>query len=261
MFELDTLGKRSFNPYIMLFLLAGVVAVAYAALGASLLRSGPGKDDLRAELESGTAVLVAADDVRQDLEVLPSRLAKARQELGAAQAAFPSELNSNSIMQTVLELAGESRVAVRSVETVPPRAAEPAEESTTESTLTYDVEVEGDLGQLTAFLEALVEGETSTTKIGAFTLEEGDGRYLLDLELVAHARSTALEASSPEQGVVEGQVVIPGAPHPTPSFEQGSGEGQAVIPVAPDEAPSPGQGATTDEGTEATSDGEEAPEE
>ncbi len=61
------------------------------------------------------------------------------------------------------------------------------------------MEVEGDFGQLMTFLEALEKGETSTTRISAFSLQEADSRYLLDFELIAHARSTASEASSPEE--------------------------------------------------------------
>jgi len=256
----DVPGKTRFSPYMMLLLLAGAVAVAYVALGASLLRQGPDKDDLLAELGSGMAVLAAADDVRQDLEVLPGRLAQARRELQAAQAAFPSELNSNNVMQTVLELASESQVGVRSVEALPP-VAESAEEPRTEITLTYNVEVEGKFGQLMAFLEALEEGEISTTRISTFSLQEAEGWYLLDLELVAYARSTALEATPPEQESAEGQAVIPAAPHPASSPEQGSAEGRAVIPVAPPPASSPEQGSAADEGTEAIGDGEETPRE
>lgn len=256
----DVPGKARFNPYMMLLLLAGVVAVAYLALGVSLLRQGPDKDDLLAELESGMAVLAAADDVQQEMEVLPDRLAEARQELQAAQTAFPSELNSNNTMQTILELAGESQVGVRSVDALPP-VEESAGESSTQTTLTYNVEVEGDLGQLMAFLEALEEGESSTTRVSTFSLEETGGQYLLDFELVAYARSIALEAASPEQGSAEGQAVIPATPQPASSPEQGSVEGRAVIPVAPQPASSPEPGSAADEGTEATGVGEGTPSE
>jgi hypothetical protein len=218
MSEPDVPRKTRFNPYTMLFLLAGAVAVAYVALGASLFQQHREKEDVMSQLGSGMAVLATADGVRQDVEDLPGRLAEARRELTAAEAAFPSELDSNSILQTVLEIAGESQVGVRSVETFPPvaepadaespaaepvddlpPAADPTEETGDPRTLTYNVEAEGDFGQLMAFLAALEEGKTSTTRISAFTLQEADGRYLLDFELIAHARSTASEASSPEE--------------------------------------------------------------
>ena len=200
--------KTLFKPWWWLFLLAWAVVVAYVALGASMLRENRERDDVMWQLESGMAVMAMAQDVRQDLDVLPERLAEARRELTAAEAAFPSELDSNSILQTVLEIAGESGVGVRSVETLPlvaepadveSPAADPTEETGGPGTLTYDVEAEGDFGQLMAFLETLEGGATSTTRIRTFTLQEAEGRYLLDFKLVAYAQSTTSEAASSEE--------------------------------------------------------------
>jgi hypothetical protein len=224
MSEPDGPRKTRFNPYMMLFLLAGAVAVAYVALGASLFQQHREKEDVMSQLGSGMAVLATADGVRQDVEDLPGRLAEARRELTAAQVAFPSELDSNNVLKTVLELAGESSVDVRSVETSPPvaeaadaespaaepvddlpPATEPVEETGGPNTLNFDLVVEGDFTQLIAFVEALEEGAASTTRINSFALQGADGRYLLDFELIAHARSTASAASSSEQeGTTDG---------------------------------------------------------
>ncbi len=208
MSEPDGPRKTRFNPYMLLFLLAGMVAVMYVALGGLLFQQHQQKEDVMSQLESGMAVMAMAQDVRQDLDVLPERLAEARRELTAAEAAFPSELDSNSILQTVLEITDESGVVVLSVEASPlvaepadveSPAADPTEGTGGPGTLTYDMEMEGDFGQLMAFLETLEEGEISTTTIRIFTLQEAEGRYLLDFELIAHARSTASEGSSPEE--------------------------------------------------------------
>ncbi len=192
---------------MLLFLLAVVVAVAYVTLGASLLRQHPDQGELSSQIDSAAAVLASADDVRQDVEDLPARLAAARQELVAAQAAFPSELDSNNIIQTILALADENQVRVLRVDAVPPTAepadaeppaTEPAEETEGPRILSFDLEAEGDFGQLVAFLEALEGGATSTTRVSTFALQEGDGRYALSLELVSYARSPIEEPSSPE---------------------------------------------------------------
>ncbi len=195
---IEAIRRTRFSPYMLLFLLAAVVVVAYVTLGASLLRQHQDQGDLSSQIDSAAAVLVSADDVRQDVEDLPARLAAARQELDAAQAALPSELDSNYIIQTVLALADENQVHVLSVDTIPPAAEEPTEELNADTSLSFDLEVEGDFGQLVAFLEALESGATSTTRVGTFALQEGDGRYALSLELVSYARSPIEEPSSPE---------------------------------------------------------------
>ena len=193
----DVIGRTKFNPYMLLLLLAGVVAVTYVALGATLLREHQKQEDLSSQIDSAEAVLAGADDVRQDMEDLEGRLAEAREELAAAQAAFPSELDSDNILKTVLDLAGESQVRVTSVNASPPEA-EATEDTSDGETLTFDLQVEGDFGQLIAFLEALEEGATSATRVSSFVAEEAAGRYVVDLELLAFARSTRSEASAAE---------------------------------------------------------------
>ena len=213
----DAIRRTKINPYMLLLLLAGAAAVAYVALGASLFRQHQKQDELSSQIDSAEAVLATSGDVRQDLEDLPARLVEAKQELATAQAAFPSELDSNNILKTVLYLAHQTEVQVISVNTAPPAVdaapptAEPTEEPTQEptedmsnsETLTFDVQVAGDLGQLLAFLGALEQGATSTTRVSTFTLQgapDADGWYLLDIELIAFARSTTSEASSPDEG-------------------------------------------------------------
>ena len=193
----DVIGRTKFNPYTLVLLLAAAVAVACMTFGASLFREHQRQEELSSQIDSGEVVLTGADDVRQDLGNLDGRLAEAGEELAAAQAAFPSELDSDNILKTVLELAGESQVRVTSVDAAPPEA-EPTEDTSDGETLTFDLQVEGDFGQLIAFFEALEEGATSTTRISTFAAEETAGRYLVDLELLAFARATTSEASSAE---------------------------------------------------------------
>ncbi len=194
----DVLRRTRFNPYTLLFLLVGAVAVAYIVLGTSLLRQHLDQNTLSSEIESAEAVLATVDDVRQDPEDLSARLAAARQELAVAETAFPSELNSNDIMQTILALTDEKEARVLSID-ARPLAGEPMEEMSADTSLSFDLEAEGDFGRLVAFLAALEEGAASTAVISSFALQEGDGQYILDLELVAYARSATAEASSPEQ--------------------------------------------------------------
>lgn len=184
---------------MLLFLLAVVVAVAYVALGASLLWQHQDQGKLSSQIDSAAAVLAGADDVRQDVEDLPARLAAARQELVAAQAAFPSELDSNNIIQTILALADENQVRVLSVDAIPPPAAEPTEGMSADASLSFNLKAEGYFGQLVVFLEALEEGETSTTRVGTFALQETGEQYTLDLELRAYARSLTKAASPADE--------------------------------------------------------------
>lgn len=193
----DVLTKMKFSPYTLLLLFAGVVVVTYVALGASLLRQHLDQGEISSQIGSTEAVLATAGDVRQDLEELPARLDEAEQELAAAKIAFPSELDNNNIVQTILTLAHEKGVRVRSLN-APAPAAEPAEETNGGTNLSFNLDADGDFDQLVAFLTALEEGATSTMRISTFALQEGDGWWVLGLELIAYARSSTAESSSPE---------------------------------------------------------------
>lgn len=218
----DVVKRTKLSPYTLVLLLAAVVAVAYVALGASLLHERSKQRDMSSQIDSAGAVLAASGDVRKELEDLPARLTDARQDLAAAQAAFPSELNSNGILERILELAGQNQVRVTTAGAdlpVAESAEEPTEEPTGESTdestdesaeettedisdgetLSFDLQVEGDFGRLIAFLKALEKGVTSTTTITRFALQQESGQHLLDLELVAHARSLTADSPSAEQ--------------------------------------------------------------
>lgn len=216
--------KTSINPRMAVLVLAAAVAAAYVLLGASLLRQSMNQNDLSSQLDSAQSVLADAGDVQREAEALPGRLAEANQELAVAQVVFPSELHSNDIMQTLLALADENQVSVLSADTVPPEVessedaagAEPSADAAAAAdasdasdaaptSLTFDLEVAGDLGHLVQFVEALGLGTTSTTTVSNVRLQEVAGAYVLDIEVVAHERSPAMESSSPEDGSTAGE--------------------------------------------------------
>lgn len=202
MSPIDALRNVKLKPLTLLLLLAGLVVVAYVALGVSFLQQRSDQDALSSQIESAEAVLATARDVREDLAELPARLDTARQQLAAAQTAFPSEPDSNTLLQTILGYANESRVRVLEVHAQP--AGTEAERLDDEANISsyrvlgFDLEVEGTFEQLVTFLAAIEEGATSTSRIGAFSLQQSEGRHILSLEVLSYARSGPAGVSAPE---------------------------------------------------------------
>ena len=202
MSSIDVLRNVKLKPLTLLLLLAGLVVVAYASLGASVLRQRSEREALSTQIESAEAVLATAKDVRQDLADLPARLDTAREQLVAAQTAFPSELDSNTLLQTILGYANESQVRVLEVQTQPPAAEvggidEEAEVSAYR-VLGFNLEVEGTFKQLVTFLAAIEEGAMSTSRTGAFSFQHSEGQQVLSLEVLSYARSAPGGVSAPE---------------------------------------------------------------
>jgi hypothetical protein len=193
---IDALRKTTLKPLTQLLLLAGLVVVAYVALGLSIVREEWDQHALSSQVKLGEEVLIAAPDSQQDLEELEARLEAAGQELAAAETAFPSELDSRNILETILSYVGESQVRLIRIDIQPPTTG--GDEAGAYSVLSSNLEVEGDFGQLVAFVEALEEGASGATKIGTFALQDVDGQQVLALELLSYARSATAESDSPE---------------------------------------------------------------
>jgi len=199
---IDALRNVKLKPLTLLLLLAGLVVVVYVALGVSFLRQGRDRDALSSQIESAEAVLATAKDVRQDLADLPARLDTASDQLAAAQTAFPSELDGNTILQAILGYANQSRVRVLEVHTQPPAAEASGSDGENEASayrvLGFELEVEGTFEQLATFLAAIEEGAASTSRIGAFSLQESEGRHFLSLEVLSYTRAAPDRFSPPE---------------------------------------------------------------
>lgn len=202
MSAIDALRSAKLQPLTLLLLLGGVVVVAYAILGVSLLRERWEKDSLSSEIAAAAATLGTAQDVQRDLADLQARLDEASLRLTAAQAAFPTELDSNVILQSVLRHANENQVGVLQANTQPPAigSTEPDEEVALSgySSLGFDFEVVGTFEQLVAFLAAIEDEAGSTSTIGDYSLQEAPGGQVLRLEVLSYTRSAVEEADAPE---------------------------------------------------------------
>jgi hypothetical protein len=188
-------GRVKLTPLALLLALSGVVLIAYVALGVSFVRQHWDKKALSSQVDLANGVLAAAESSGQELEDLQARLQAAEQELARAQSAFPSELDSSAVVETVLAHANASQVRVLRASTKPP--AVETEGQTAYSVLSTTFDVEGGLGQLISFLESLESDATGTLGIKSLSLQESAGGYTLNLEVLAYARPADQASGSP----------------------------------------------------------------
>ncbi len=218
MAALEALRSAKLKPLTILLLLAGVVVVAYIALGVSVVRERRSQYALSSQIVQGEGVLVAVDESRQALKDLEARLGAAEEELAVAQGLFPEEVDGGDVLQTILADASESGARVLRVEAQPPTTE--ADEEKVYTVFGFGLEVEGNAGQIVAFLAALENGSIGASKTGAFSLEGGGELYTMKLEVLTYAKSVVEPASAPEG--VEG----PSGPatEPAPDGESATSE-------------------------------------
>lgn len=196
MSPIDALKRVRLKPLAQLLLLVALAVVAYVALGTSIVREKWDQDALSAQIDLGEGVLQSVADARQDLEESQTRLTEAEQELAAAETAFPTKLDSKDILETILRHVGESQVHLLRIDIREPITE--VDGASAYNVLGLDLDVEGNFGQLVAFLAALENSATSTTRIGSFTLEDKGEEKTLNLELLTYAQSPAAESTPPE---------------------------------------------------------------
>jgi hypothetical protein len=200
------------TPLAVIIALFGLVAMAYIGVGVSFVRQRSDEKVLSSQVGMAEGVLVAAAGSGQQLDDLQSRLQIAQEQLAFAQAAFPSELDSSAVVETVLAYATASQARVLRATTKPPVVQTQGEGTYTVLSATFDIE--GDLGQLISFL-ARLEGESlAPFGIKSLTVQEAAGGYALNIEVLAYARQPA-EQATPASGSSKSSAT------PTPSTAGG----------------------------------------
>jgi hypothetical protein len=98
-----------------------------------------------------------------------AELATAQAELAAAQFAFPSAVNSTDVLDYIISAAGSNSVNMLQVQARDPLTG--AIGSGEYTVFAYDVDVEGELGAITAFIASLESGPIETLIVDQIRLE------------------------------------------------------------------------------------------
>jgi Tfp pilus assembly protein PilO len=146
-----------------------LILVAYAVLLRSILHERSEQEELQGRTGPLETAVAAA---QAGLDLLPARqteLAELEAELHQAQLAFPSEVDSTEVLAHVVATAAVNRVNLRQV-----RAQEPVTVTVGRASyriLPYEVEVEGELEAIAAFLVDLETGPISTLTLDEITVQ------------------------------------------------------------------------------------------
>ena len=169
----------------------GVVALVLgvAALVAIVVLAGFyfKRNSQRGELDSDIAKTREQLNDYDSEEALQQRLEEVQARLDQEKAFFPQELSSGDVLDSILALASASEVNVVSLNTQPAKEENRGEH--TYSALFIDLEVQGSLQQLEAFLEGLEGGTMKTVALQEISLVAMDSSPSVSLEFYVYARS------------------------------------------------------------------------
>ncbi len=207
---LRSLDEVKLKPSTMLLGLGGILLVSYVVIGASYLTERREQPGLTEQIETGSDMLSSVSDSQQTLKELQDHLALLQWTLGSLEGAFPEELDSAALVESLLGYAAESGVNVREMSALPPSEAESGdgEGGAGYTVLGYTLAVEGGLPELLTFLSLIEGGATQTAAVGDIDLAEVGGVNEMTLSVSFYAR--------PESGETTSAEGTEGAGEPTP---------------------------------------------
>jgi Tfp pilus assembly protein PilO len=146
-----------------------LILALYGLIVRGILREREQQAALEMQIEPFEMALA---DQQGGAQVLPTRqaeLATLQAELAGIQIAFPSEFNSTDVLDHIVTAATNHGVNLRQVQVQDPLTDTLGAD--TYYVFTYDVEVEGRLGAIAAFLAALESGSIETLILDQISLE------------------------------------------------------------------------------------------
>ncbi len=169
---------------LLIALLIVILLVVYYLLGMDYLKQRQQQAALAPQISDVTQVLAQMPEPPQDLE---QRLASAQDNLTAEQKAFPGEMNSTRVINTILELADECQVRAIPLVTEPWSAVKIGEHDY--HLFRLNVAVEGSYLNLVSFTGKLESEEFETL-------------------IVEHLSVTRMAGQSGEGTVPEGNIPV-----------------------------------------------------
>ncbi len=182
---------------LLITILIIVLLVVYYLFGMDYMKQRQEHEALTSQITDVTQTLAQIPELPQDLE---QRLAAAQASLAAEQSAFPSQINSTQIINTILQLADDSGVKaiplvtqLWSIENVGKHGY---------YVLRLNVTVEGSFSQLVSFVSKLENGEYKTLIVENLSVSEqaeeesaseGTIPITASLDLAIYTQSVALD--------------------------------------------------------------------
>jgi Tfp pilus assembly protein PilO len=196
--SLPSLQSIKLKPSTMLIGLGGILIIAYALIGASYLKERLEQSSLTDQIEAGGGTLATLGDSQQTLQELRDHLDQVKRTMASLENAFPTDLDSAALVESLLGYAGQSDVRIRGMTALPPSDVKASEEQSAYTVLSYTLAVEGGLPELLGFLSLIEGGTAQTAAIGDLGLTEIEGGHEMKLGISFYARLESGEPAAAE---------------------------------------------------------------
>jgi Tfp pilus assembly protein PilO len=195
---IGSLESIKVKPSTMLLALGGVLVLAYLVVGASYVKERQNQSGLREQVAAGGGTLSSVGGSQQALKDLQDRLTYLKGSLDALQNGLPTKLESTATVQSLLDYANQSHVAIKQMNALPASEVKAQKEGETSyMVLRYTLVVEGGLPDMLNFLSVVEKGTAQTASIGDVSVAQGPGANQMTLGISFYARSESTASATP----------------------------------------------------------------
>jgi Tfp pilus assembly protein PilO len=195
---IGSLESIKVKPSTMLLVFGGVLVLAYLVVAASYVKERQHQSGLRAQAAAGGGTLSGVGGSQQALKDLQDRLAYLEDSLDTLQDGLPTNLDSTAIVQSLLDYANQSHVAIKQMNALPASEVNARKEGETSYTvLRYTLVVEGGLPDMLNFLTIVENGTSQTAAIGDVSVAQGEAPNQMTLGVSFYARSESTANATP----------------------------------------------------------------
>jgi Tfp pilus assembly protein PilO len=195
---IGSLESIKVKPSTMLLALGGVLVLAYVVVGASYVKERQNQSVLRAQVEAGGGTLSGVGASQQTLKDLQDRLAYLNGSVDALQNGLPTKLDSTAVVQSLLDHANESHVAITQMNALPASEVKAQKEGgAIYMVLRYTLVVEGGLPDMLNFLSVVEKETAQTASIGDVSVVDAEGHNQMTLGVSFYARPGSTASATP----------------------------------------------------------------
>ncbi|MEX1252795.1 MAG: hypothetical protein WEE64_00495 [Dehalococcoidia bacterium] len=207
----QSLTKGNLHPSRLLLIVAVLIAVAYVTLVLSYGRHRDERSTFSTAVVNGEAALAAAQS-GESIEDLEAQLTDLTDLQSTLEIAFPEELKTPDVVETVLRAADEHNVALLRIDISPPTVVEDtAQGAAAAAAATPDAaqapqrsfmraivntQLRGSLSDLAGFMAALETAVGSASRMEKLSLQSTPEGFVLDMEVHTYARLPAVTPSA-----------------------------------------------------------------
>jgi hypothetical protein len=215
----QTLTAGKLHPSRLLLIVGTLILVAYVTLGVSYVRHRDERDSFSAAVVDGEAALAAAQSGEsiEELERQLGALVRLQEELTTA---FPSELKTPDVIETLMQNAQTHDVSLQHIEIGQPELveysgqradapitpdaaqADPQAPAQQFSRAIVNAQLRGNLHDLAGFMASLEAAVSGASRLEQVSLQSTPEGFVLDIQVHTYARVPAAtpEAVTPESG-------------------------------------------------------------